>query len=247
MIKIFYTIAGLMADTLLCWRLYVIRATRAFLFVPIILLTIESSALIYVCVLTFSGYTYDGSHYQEYTVCMMTAAACMAVADVWCSTLIIHRLWTVGGHGRTLYRSVIVSIIESGSLLTVTMIIVMVVFLLPHSYGTMAFVVLAHTMIVPIAPMLIVRHLTSDNYCSVLTNGFSDHSRRTADGVGVVSTTIRFGPISPSHDHKHASVEHVATLPHTPGDASSGLDVEMTWDGRDRKKSREIHVLEEEP
>ncbi|KAG8985610.1 hypothetical protein FRB93_005768 [Tulasnella sp. JGI-2019a] len=145
------------------------------------------------------------------TTLMMAFAGSTALVNTMCTALIAGRLWWVGGTphrtqaSNSLYKSIIAKLIESGALYTAT-VLVLVSFTAAQGYmGVGAFLTYVYTMIVAIAPMLLVLQLneTTASDSHVIDFDVTDRFRGTRSSrvrpppvnTGIASATVSFVPM----------------------------------------------------
>ncbi|KAG8886109.1 hypothetical protein FRB98_001484 [Tulasnella sp. 332] len=204
-------------DILILWRLYHVCSRNWWIVVvPAAFLFIES--VLYVVIVAKEALHIDAT---------ATTIACGVTTDLVnfiCTPLIVGRLWWVGRRGqlretRSLYNTIVVRFIESGSLYTITQIVYMGVTFTPGYPGVSAFWNYVFTMAIAIAPMLVVLHLNKTIMPEMHLVGF-DVTPRQGGGEGVVprrnmglvSTTIAFNPLTLASDQPHTP-SHDATEP----------------------------------
>ncbi|KAG9023669.1 hypothetical protein FRB95_012644 [Tulasnella sp. JGI-2019a] len=134
---LFITISGAIADVLMCWRLYIIwsRNLRILIF-PVLLLCIEVVLSVLLCALSFVGYRSTGKYHKTYLVMSIIAGACTLIMNMTCTALIVGKLWSARHKSlaierRSLYKAVSITLIESGTLYTGTLLAWIIAILIP--------------------------------------------------------------------------------------------------------------------
>ncbi|KAG9007776.1 hypothetical protein FRB93_007167 [Tulasnella sp. JGI-2019a] len=157
--------SGVAADVLICWRLFVIwtRNPRIVIF-PAFFLCIEVVLAIFVCALSFVGYSSTGKYHNTYLSVSIIAGACTLITNVTCTALIVGRIWyarrkSLTRERRSLYKAVSIILVESGTLYTGTLLAWIIAILTPDGYGVYCFIEHILAMVMSIAPMLIILHL----------------------------------------------------------------------------------------
>ncbi|KAG8995594.1 hypothetical protein FRB93_001098 [Tulasnella sp. JGI-2019a] len=165
--QFFIAVVASTADILLLWRLYVIWSGRLSVVIgPAIILFVEITSAIILDALTWHFVPAQASpaHQRLAVEGFVFVVGVTVLFNIVCTGLIIARLWYVGRNyatqGRSLYKSIIVSLVESGALYTVTMILNIVFAVTPGCAGLYAFISYVLVMMIPIASMLIVNHVT---------------------------------------------------------------------------------------
>ncbi|KAG8994782.1 hypothetical protein FRB94_009660 [Tulasnella sp. JGI-2019a] len=161
-------IVGSVADILLLWRLHIIwSGKRSVVIGPAIILFIEIATAFVMNSLTWHFIPSQASPaHQKLAVTGIVFVVSMSLLfNIACTGLIVARLWYVGRNhatqGRSLYHSIIVSLIESGALYTTTLVLNMIFIVTPGFYGLSSFISYVVVMIIPIASMLIVNHVAA--------------------------------------------------------------------------------------
>ncbi|KAG9001031.1 hypothetical protein FRB94_004963 [Tulasnella sp. JGI-2019a] len=185
-------------DAFIIWRLYFVWPRWWIVAAPIAFLITESTLAIGLCIMS-------SLHAESIGVTFVCGFSAIMV-NLLCTPLIAGRLRWLGRRSqprgtRELCNTIVVRLIESGSLYTFSLIIYMTFTLMPGYFGVSTFLCYVFTMVVAIAPMLLVLRLKI-----LLTSEMNvidfDASERgpAADGkapppprsAGVVSTTIAF-------------------------------------------------------
>ncbi|KAG8853656.1 hypothetical protein FRB96_008073 [Tulasnella sp. 330] len=123
--------AGILADILVIWRLYAIWNKNVWIAIfPAALLLSDFAVGITVCVMVIvPRRSYSGAQYSKAFIIMdILNSASTILLNVFSTALVISRLWWDARRantlqGRNLYKAVIVSLVESGALFTVTLIL----------------------------------------------------------------------------------------------------------------------------
>ncbi|KAG8883312.1 hypothetical protein FRB97_006876 [Tulasnella sp. 331] len=195
--------AETLADSLLLWRLYVIwNKNKLIAMVPAALLVSDFVIGTTVCVMALvTRNDYRGARYTRvfFTLDIIDSGNAILL-NGFCTTFIILRLWWVGRrtstpHGRSLYKAVIISLVESGALFTVTLIL-FTIFILGGYDNLGALFKYLLIMAIAIAPMFIVTHL---NEQSPSPSTGIDHS--VAEGEVVLSAPVRSDFSTRSHEN----------------------------------------------
>ncbi|KAG8872241.1 hypothetical protein FRB97_007837 [Tulasnella sp. 331] len=198
--SVFMAIAIFVCDLLLLWRLHLVWSKhRWVVIVPATFLFIESVLSTVLCVMA-----------ALHTGSLDTTIACGIATDLVnfiCTPLIAGRLWWVGRRGerqdtRSLYMTLVTRFIESGSLYTMTQIVYMGFTFTPGYPGVSTFLTYIFTMVIAIAPMLLVLHLNMTTVSEMHPVAFQVTTRQGGgEGVipprsmGLISTTIAFNPV----------------------------------------------------
>ncbi|KAG8883812.1 hypothetical protein FRB97_005815 [Tulasnella sp. 331] len=162
----FIECAEIMADVLLIWRLYVIwHKNKKIIILPAVLLASDFAMGTTIWLMAIiTGINRRASQFsQAFFVLSIVNSTCALLLNVYSTTLVISRLWWDSRRASTpqtrgLYKTVIVSLVESGAMFTVTLILYSL-FILLEIDGLTAFSQYVFTMVIAIAPMLIVIHL----------------------------------------------------------------------------------------
>ncbi|KAG9038799.1 hypothetical protein FRB95_014348 [Tulasnella sp. JGI-2019a] len=101
--------------------------------------------------------------YKVFFDCDILTTTGSTLVNVYCTSLIIVRLWRIGRRththeGRSLYNHVIFSVVQSGALYTVTVILFASISLMGY-YGVTIFMKFIVIMVMAIGPLLIVKQL----------------------------------------------------------------------------------------
>ncbi|KAG8980844.1 hypothetical protein FRB95_010497 [Tulasnella sp. JGI-2019a] len=194
--NVFLPFAGVLADTLICWRLYIIWSRRWWIVAfPIILLVAESIAALTGCITSSLQSKRYGSHRSAFPAGDFIVGACTVIVNLFCSPLIIGRLYWLGRDAnmpdtRRIFHTTIIRLAESGALFTLTTIVWTCFTIVPEFPGIWTFIAYVYAMVVGIAPMLIVMHLNA-----TVTSGLRDIEPGDAQGLPRPSlSTIAFRP-----------------------------------------------------
>ncbi|KAG9013662.1 hypothetical protein FRB94_001224 [Tulasnella sp. JGI-2019a] len=163
-------LAAVVYDIFQCWRLYVVWGKkRPIVIVPAGLLVLESTCIIIICILSFNFRTVSNGDIVVNThgsllAVKYVAGVSVAIINVMCTSLIIFRLCSPSqseGPAQSLQKTVIGALIESGALGTLVLLLWLLFSLIPGPNGAQIFLTYVVIMIMPIAAMLIVIHLTA--------------------------------------------------------------------------------------
>ncbi|KAG8852809.1 hypothetical protein FRB96_008497 [Tulasnella sp. 330] len=211
-------------------RLY---KSRKIIFFPIFLLLIEFILTTVLCVMWFKQYSYTGSYENAYIAIEAVAYTTTILVNVGCTSLIVWRIWWVGrlapnSRTRSKYKAIAVTIVESGMLYTVTLLAWSAFAITPQFVGISSLIMYIFTMVVSIAPLLIVALLLNDNISdnlpvTALGEGFGTaidtrasptpnlHTpRHSRDNI---STTIRFAAFGSSSQHTGPNLAVTSNYP----------------------------------
>ncbi|KAG8987189.1 hypothetical protein FRB94_010094 [Tulasnella sp. JGI-2019a] len=196
---LFWSLAVVVADGLMVWRLYVIwsRSIRVII-VPIIGILLNAVCSIIICALAFRFDLVDTDKpYPTKIMTMLTGASLIVglLINIYTTSFIVGRLWWTSRQvqqvssfaenpdSRYIYRQIVRAVVESGTLYTVVNLATLIV----GSSVTNAFVIFAYVdaMIVGITPTLLV----------LLLHKNMVKARERKSSAVVVSTGIRFSPM----------------------------------------------------
>ncbi|KAG8853156.1 hypothetical protein FRB96_008408 [Tulasnella sp. 330] len=198
---LFAFMAGFTADILMCWRLYIVWSrNRKVIIVPALLLIIDFFSTIFIVVVGFLGYNSAGCYNSMYVIAGVISGSCAAIMNVTATSLIVGKLWSAsrvsGNHeGRSLYKRIIVTLIESGTLYTGLMVVWIVMIVIPDGYGAYCFLNRILIMVTAISPMLIVLRLNEAHKEQVRTQTDVEFVHRNTNSVSSVPPRIVFGRI----------------------------------------------------
>ncbi|KAG8985612.1 hypothetical protein FRB93_005770 [Tulasnella sp. JGI-2019a] len=198
------------SDVLLIWRVYVIWSRNVWIIVPpIFFLVLETGGELFLVV---EAFLHPQPGKTGYPAVLIMSAISIALLNVMCTVSIVGRLWWIGGKNvqpretRSLYKTIVMRMIESGTLYTVTLLVFAIFSTLGSYPGIATFVVYAFIMIAAIAPMLLVMHLNATTRSEMhiveenVTGGrrFPSDLEATLpqDGIGRAVTSIRLSPMS---------------------------------------------------
>ncbi|KAG9000103.1 hypothetical protein FRB93_012867 [Tulasnella sp. JGI-2019a] len=206
--NLFMVVASVTSDLLIIWRMYTIWGENWKITVlPILLLFTELVASIILCVMWFRHYAYVGPHQNAYITWEIIGYVCTVLVNGGCTAMVVVRIWWIGRRAsnartRSKYKTIVFALIESGAMYTLTLAVWAVFAIIPQYVGIFSFVTYIFTMVVSIAPMLIVLHISEPSHNTpspALGDGVSTMSGSpNPDGGirrpnhGVVSTNIRF-------------------------------------------------------
>ncbi|KAG8886550.1 hypothetical protein FRB98_001242 [Tulasnella sp. 332] len=195
--------------------------------------TINAVLTTVLCVMWFKQYSYTGSYENAYIAIEAVAYTTTILVNVGCTSLIVWRIWWVGrlapnSRTRSKYKAIAVTIIESGMLYTVTLLAWSAFAITPQFVGISSLIMYIFTMVVSIAPLLIVALLLNDNISdnlpvTALGEGFGTaidtrasptpnlHTpRHSRDNI---STTIRFAAFGSSSQHTGPNLAVTSNYP----------------------------------
>ncbi|KAG8985609.1 hypothetical protein FRB94_004954 [Tulasnella sp. JGI-2019a] len=199
--RVFLALAVFTSDTLLLWRLHAVWSRNWWVIaVPAAFLAVEAALSITLCTMAALQ---TGS--VNATIACSVATAMVNVIS---TPLIAGRLWWLGGRNgprgtRSLYKTIVVRLVESGSLYTVTLLVYMGFNFTPQYLGVATFLTYVFTLVVTIAPLLLILQLDTSIASEMHV---VDPDRRSKDdlasppqrSVGLVSTTIAFNRQPPT-------------------------------------------------
>ncbi|KAG9000104.1 hypothetical protein FRB93_012868 [Tulasnella sp. JGI-2019a] len=179
--NLFLVIAAEASDLSIIWRMYSIWGRNRMIAVPpLTLLTIELTVTGILCAMWFKQYCYEGPAETAFVAFAAIGCACSILVNVGCTTMIATRIWWVGRHApgphKRKYKNMTIVLVESGAMYTTCLIAWSVFAILPPYIGTYMFITYTFTMVISIAPMLIV---------SLLNQSHTKNSPSAAMGDGV--------------------------------------------------------------
>ncbi|KAG8997059.1 hypothetical protein FRB93_000552 [Tulasnella sp. JGI-2019a] len=190
--------AATIADILVCWRLYAIFDKNLWVVIfPAVLLVVDIGVGFTVCFTSIAIRSNSGgAKYNEFFIIgdIINTGGTLLV-NIFSTSLIITRLWWVGrrtrtNQGRSIYNSVIISMIQSGALYTVSLLL-FTLFSLVNYMGAGAFMKYILVMVIAISPLLIVMQL-NQKFLSQ-PDGRDDKSENTFNGASN-TRHLAFGP-----------------------------------------------------
>ncbi|KAG8985617.1 hypothetical protein FRB93_005775 [Tulasnella sp. JGI-2019a] len=189
-----------------------------------------------------------------YTGSLPTAVVCGIATDMVnliCTPMIVGRLWWLGSrgkpeHSRSVYNDLVVGFIESSSLYTITQIVYIDFTFTPGYFGISTFLTYVFTMVVAIAPMLLVLHLNTTVNSEMHVVEFkatddNDKARPPQKSVGIVSTTIAFRPQPPTLSFG-TELANSPTASATSSDKSTGIWQEKAVDEENSPTARSVGI-----
>ncbi|KAG9029189.1 hypothetical protein FRB95_005603 [Tulasnella sp. JGI-2019a] len=200
--RIFLAAAVFTSEVFILWRLYIIWPRPWWIVaVPAAFLATEAA-----------------SPHKGSVNATLVCAFSTAMVNLLCTPLIAGRLWWIGGQGqprgtREMCNTIVVRLVESGSLYTFSLIVYMIFTFVPGHFGVCTFLTYGFTMIVAIAPMLLILRLNIPLASEMHIIDFDATER--ADGralpfrqaVCMVSTTIAFNPHPPTLSFQSEQVD----------------------------------------
>ncbi|KAG8985611.1 hypothetical protein FRB94_004956 [Tulasnella sp. JGI-2019a] len=206
----FLAAAAITSDILLIWRLYIIWSRNLYVVMaPILLLVLETATELFLVVEAFL-HTEPGQ--RGFPGVVIVCAISIGLLNVICTASIVGRLWWIGGRHtqprdtRSLYKTIVTRMIESGTLYTLSLLVFAAFSTLGTYPGISTLLGYMFTMIAAIAPMLLVLHLNTTIFSEahVIEDEVTGESRLPTDTethlprrrVGIASTTIAFAPMT---------------------------------------------------
>ncbi|KAG9029179.1 hypothetical protein FRB95_005593, partial [Tulasnella sp. JGI-2019a] len=221
--RVFLALAVFTSDTLLLWRLHAVWSRNWWVIaVPAAFLAVEAALSITLCTMAAlqTGSVNATIACSVATAMVNVISTPLIAGRLWCVTVqyirstlrrrslisAAHR-WLGGRNGprgtRSLYKTIVVRLVESGSLYTVTLLVYMGFNFTPQYLGVATFLTYVFTLVVTIAPLLLILQLDTSIASEMHV---VDPDRRSKDdlasppqrSVGLVSTTIAFNRQPPT-------------------------------------------------
>ncbi|KAG9012903.1 hypothetical protein FRB94_004713 [Tulasnella sp. JGI-2019a] len=164
--NILLLLGGMVADILVCWRLYAIwNQNRLVILFPASFIVADTALGLGIHFITIKTHNIlGGPRYANYfRFGYIVATVGTVLVHLYCTAMIAARLWWIGrraqnAQGRSLYNVVIMSLVQSGALYTVTLVVYTILQTTGY-YGVGAFVNYILVMVIAIAPLLLVVQL----------------------------------------------------------------------------------------
>ncbi|KAG8873433.1 hypothetical protein FRB97_006733 [Tulasnella sp. 331] len=156
----FLATASILADILLCWRLRIIWARRRFVvIIAVFLLCAQATFEIIFIAMSFAWV-----HPPPLAIYYL-AAGCGVITNIFCTSMIAGRLWYVGRRTEALadtkiYKTIILSLVESGALYTGTLLLWIAFTIAPGGHNVFDMLTYIVTMVIPTASILLVFQIT---------------------------------------------------------------------------------------
>ncbi|KAG9029856.1 hypothetical protein FRB95_004774 [Tulasnella sp. JGI-2019a] len=198
----FFVVAIWNAEVILIWRLWIVwsRDWRVAI-LPAALFLIELASGIALCATFGPGNSLNTTVHNGHGIPGFLSAICLLLVNMICTPMVIARLWWAGRQvqirqTRSLYQTVTIRLIESGSLYTVASFVWVMSILPPGSPypGVAVFLNYVFQMVLSTAPMMIFsllsQEVVSEAHDINTTN--SEGAGEPSHRPGAVSTTIQF-------------------------------------------------------